>query len=330
MSNMSLDNIDRKLLSLLQVEFPLTAEPYADLGLRLGLNGDEVIHRIVQLKASGIIRQISPVLDARRLGYRVTLVAMRVPETRLDKAAQLIIEHPGVSHGYERDHHFNLWCTLAIPPTADLDTELKRMTSPIDVDTVFALPAIKLFKIGAFFAMDEDGQTTADTIAQPGGVLPQEVELSEADRLIINELQQDLPLVPRPFAAISSRLGIDVEDLLAHCRSLKQRGIMRRFGAAINHNRAGFKANAMTCWIVPPDKIDAAGQKLASLQEVSHCYERKTNTSWPYNLFAMIHGRTRETCQDIAGKVSHEMGLTDYVMLFSTREFKKVRVKYLV
>ena len=330
MPNLNLDNIDRKLIGLLQAEFPLTAEPYADTGLRLGIDGDEVIHRIAQLKESGIIRQISPVLDARRLGYRVTLVAMRVTEAQLDKAAQLIFEHPGVSHCYERDHHFNLWFTLAIPPDADIDTDLERMTSPISVDTVFALPAIKLFKIGAFFTMGGDGQILADNTTQPGGVLPQQVELSETDRLVINGLQQDLALVPRPFAAISSQLGIDLEDLLANCHSLKQRGIMRRFGAAINHNRAGFKANAMTCWIAPPDKIDVAGQKLASLREVSHCYERETNPFWPYNLFAMIHSRTREACRDIASKVSHEMGLTDYVLLFSTRELKKVRVKYLV
>ena len=330
MSNMNLDNIDRKLIGFLQAEFPLTAEPYADTGLHLGIDGDEVITRIGQLKASGIIRQISPVLDARRLGYRVTLAAMRVPEAQLDKTAQLIFEHPGVSHCYERDHPFNLWFTLAIPPGADIDTELERITGPIDADTAFALPAKKLFKIGAFFAIGEDDQTTAAYTTQPGGILPQEVELSEIDRLVINGLQQDLALVPRPFAAISSHLGMDLEDLLAHCRSIKQRGIMRRFGAAINHNGAGFKANAMTCWTVPPDKVDAAGLKLASLREVSHCYERETNSSWPYNVFAMIHGRTREACHDIASKVSREMGLADYVMLFSTREFKKVRVKYLV
>ena len=113
---MNLSSIDRKLLNLLQAEFPLSREPYTDLGLRLGIDRDEVIHRIEQLKAKGIIRQISPVLDARSLGYQTTLVAMRVAESQLDKAAQLIMEHPGVSHGYERNHHFNLWFTLAIPP----------------------------------------------------------------------------------------------------------------------------------------------------------------------------------------------------------------------
>ena len=327
---MNLDSIDRKLLNLVQVEFPLTKEPYTDLGVRLGIDGDEVIHRIEQLKIKGIIRQISPVLGARSLGYQITLVAMRVAENQLDKAERLIAEHTRISHGYERDHHFNLWFTLSIPPTTDIETELQQLTSPIDVEAIFALPAIKLFKIGAYFAMGEDSQSAADTVTERSGILPQKVELSQIDRLIINELQQDLPLIPRPFTVMSARLGMDVEEFLAQCQLLKRRGVMRRFGAAIDHKRAGFKANAMACWLAPPDVVDVVGRKLASLKEVSHCYERKTNPLWWYNLFAMIHGRTREACQEIANKVSSETGLMDYVLLFSTKEFKKVRVKYLV
>ncbi len=330
MSNTNLDSIERKLLSLVQVEFPLTREPYSELGLKLGIGSDEVIHRIEQLKAKGVIRQISPILDARRLGYQTTLVAMRVAETQLDKAEQLITEHPGVSHGYERDHQFNIWFTLAMPPTSDMETELKQLTSLIDVEAVFALPAVKVFKIGAYFDMYGDDQGTTGIVIQPDGVLPEKVELSQTDRSIINELQQDLPLVTMPFTAMAERLGMDEENFLAQCQSLLRRGIIRRFGAAVNHNRAGFKANAMASWIAPPDVVDVAGRKLALLQEVSHCYERKTNPLWQYNLFAMIHGRSREVCQEVADRVSHETGLMDYVLLYSTREFKKIRVKYLV
>ncbi len=327
---MHLDSIDKKLLNLVQVEFSLTREPYADLGAQLGIDGDEVIQRIEQLKAKGLIRQISPVLDARSLGYQTTLVAMRVAENQLDRAERLIGKHQGVSHGYEREHNFNLWFTLAVPPTADIEIELQQLTSPIGAEVVFALPAVKVFKLGAYFDMDGDGQTTAATAAQPGGVLPREVELSQIDRAVINELQQDLPLVPTPFAAMAVRLGMGVEHLLAQCQSLLERGIMRRFGASINHNRAGFKANAMACWVAPPDMVDVASRKLASLREVSHCYQRKTNPVWQFNLFAMIHSRTREACQEIVSKASHQTGLTDYVLLFTTKEFKKVRIKYLV
>ncbi len=260
---MLLDDIDRKLINLVQTEFPLKPSPYRELGLKLGINEDDVIWRIGQLKADNIIRQISPVLDARSLGYQTTLVAMRVTDNQLERAEQIIAEHPGVGHGYERDHHFNLWLTLAIPPGVDMESELKRLTGPVGAEAVFALPAVKVFKICAYFDMGGNGQVGTATLTQPSSTLPEKVELSQTDRLIINELQQDLPLIPHPFTEMSARLGIDVEDLLTHCQSLKQRGVMRRFGASINHRKTGFKANAMTCWVAPPEKVETAGLKLS-------------------------------------------------------------------
>jgi len=328
MVNIHLDNIDRQLVNLTQVDFPLTREPYKDLGLRLDISEDQVLRRIEQLRVKGIIRQISPVFDARALGYQTTLVAIRVPEGQMDKAERLINQHPRVSHGYERAHQFNIWFTLAFPNTSDAETEVRRLTSPMGAEAVLTLPAVKVFKIGAYFDMDGDTQSTAGTVAQPNSTLSQKAELSQTDKLIINAVQQDLPLVSEPFGAIAAQLNMDVEILAAECRSLQQRGIMRRFGAAVNHNMAGFKANAMACWIASPSEVDIIGQKLSSLREVSHCYERKPNSLWPYNLFAVIHGRQRKTCQEIAAGVSRETGMTDYVLLFSTKEFKKIRVRY--
>ena len=326
---MRLDSIDKKLLDLLQAKFPLTRKPYADLGLSLGITEDEVIRRIGELKTKGLVRQISPVLEARCLGYKTTLVAMRVSETQLAKAAELISKHPGVSHAYERDHHFNLWFTLAVPAAVEMEAELQRLAEPIKAEVVFALPAVRVFKLRAYFGSDGDDQPEADTeIAD--GTISQEVQLSPVDRRVINELQQDLLLISRPFAEMAARLGMDEEKFLVLCQSFLLRGIMRRFGASINHRRAGFAANAMTCWAVPAEKVEIIAKKLASLREVSHCYERKTNRLWRYNLFAMIHGHTREECQEIADKVSTKTGLTDYALLFSTKEFKKTRVKYLV
>ncbi len=326
---MNLSSIDRKLVDLLQAEFPLTKHPYADVGLGLGISEEEVIAHIKQLKAEGIIRQIGPVFDAGRLGYKTTLVAMRVAEKQMDKAAQIIIKHPGISHGYEREHYFNLWFTLAAPATGDVEAELPGLAELIEAEAFFALPAVRLFKLRAHFALGGDGQTEA-TGNHNVGVRKREAKLSSADRMVINELQQDLPLVSQPFARMSVRLGMDEDKFLSQCHSLMTRGIMRRFGAAVNHYKAGFTANAMTCWVVPPEKIEAVGQKLASQHQVSHCYERKTNPLWHYNLFAMIHTQAKEECQEIADKVSAETGLTDYIMLFSTTEFKKTRVKYLV
>ncbi len=311
----------------MQTDFPLIREPYADLGRQLGVDRDDVIHRIEQLKIRGIIRQISPVLDSRILGYQTTLVAMRVAKTKLGEAERLIGNHHGVSHGYERDHYFNLWFTLAIPPSADMTIELKRITSPIGADAAFSLPAVKVFKLKAYFNMGEDAQ---GIVAQPNDGLHPRLKFSPVDKRVINELQQDMPLTPMPFAAMAARLSMDMEYFLLQCQLLLQRGILRRFSAAINHRKAGFKANAMACWVASPAMVDTVGQRLASLQEVSHCYERKTNPLWPYNIFAMIHGHRKKSCNVIVDRLSYEYGLTDYVLLFSTKEFKKARTKYLV
>lgn len=325
---MQLDIRDRKLLNLIQTDFPLTREPFADLARQLGTSAEEVIQRIARLKEIGIIRLIGPVIDSRSLGFHTTLVAMKVADANLEKAEQVISSYPGISHGYEREYHFNVWFTLALPPASDVKMELRKLTKSTGAEITFSLPAIKVFKIGAYFDMDEDGQSGLET--NPEGVLPGQVELSSTDRLIINELQQDLALVPASFSTMAERTGMDVEQFLDGCWSLQQRGVIRRFSASINHRNAGFTANAMSCWVAALDKIKVAGQKMASLKDVSHCYERKTNQFWHYNLFAMIHGRSRELCQEIAERVSGETGLTNYALLYSTKEFKKTRIKYLV
>ena len=323
-------DLDTKLINLIQSSFPLTEKPYAELGRQLGIDEDEVILRIARLKAEGIIRQLGPVMDARRLDYRTTLVAMRVSETRLDSAEQLIAEHPGISHGYQRDHHFNVWFTMAVPATADIDAEVRQLTEPIGAEASFPLPAVRLFKIGTYFDMVGNNQETPGALKPPDGILPESVDLSKSDKLVINELQQDLPLVSAPFREMAARLGIDQMHLLSQCQSLLQRGVMRRFSASINHRKAGFNANAMTCWTAPADTVTAAGRELASMREVSHCYERKTNPLWPYNLFAMVHAHTREACENTVNDISRRIGLADPVLLFSTKELEKKRVKYLV
>lgn len=324
---MEKDSVNQRLLARLQNGFPLTAEPFAELGKKLAISQEEVIERIRRFKDEGIIRQISPVFDARRLGYQTTLVAMTVAEDRLEKAARIIQANPYISHGYEREHHYNLWFTLAMPDEEKIEAEMRKIGGAIPAGTIFQLPATRLYKIGAYFGKGigevSSGKTT-------GGRLPRAAGLSAGDRVVVNELHRDLPLRASPFAGMAASAGMDEGQFLARCRSLLERGIMRRYGAAVNHRKAGYTANGMACWAVPPGKTEIVGKHLASLREVSHCYERKTNPEWPYNLFAMIHGHTRDTCRDIVNKISAEYGLADFVILFSSRELKKVRIKYLV
>ncbi len=316
------------MLGLLQAEFPLTQEPYAELGAKMGASGDEILRQIGKLKENGIVRAIGPVINPARLGFKTTLIAMRVSGVEMDNAARIFNDHPMVSHAYEREHHFNLWFTLAFPENTDIGPEIERLSHQMKAEAAFPLPARRLFKLRVHFVNDKgtNESSTKDTV----GIKYSPAQLSVMDRKIINELQQDLPQTAHPFADMSARVNMSESEFLAGCRSLLMNGVMRRFGAAINHRRAGYIANGMTCWEAPPEKLDIAVGMLTAQSAVSHCYERETNPLWKYNLFAMIHGQTREECVEIADRVSAQTGLADYTVLFSTKEIKKTRISYQV
>jgi DNA-binding Lrp family transcriptional regulator len=147
--------------------------------------------------------------------------------------------------------------------------------------------------------------------------------LTGADRRIISLVSGDLPENPAPYAEIAARLGIPEKELLNRIEEFRHGGVLRRFGASLNHRRIGFEANAMAVWRVPEQKVEEMAKKLAARREVTHCYERESRPGWPYNLYAMLHARTREQCEKIAAKISGAVGMDDYNLLFTIREFKK-------
>lgn len=324
-----LDPVERSLINLMQTDFPLIEEPFAELGSRLGLNEPEVLDRVVQLREKKIIRILGPVFNSRALGYQSTLVAMRVPEERIESAAHIVTQHPGVGHNYQREHQYNLWFTLAIRGDADLSEALGEFDKQIQPEVMFELPALKLFKIRLFFDMEGNGNNSEDTISTEPQ--PVSVPLSQVERSVINQVQQQLPLIRRPFDALARNAGVNVDEFVSVCRSLQQRGIMRRFGASIEHQNAGFVANAMVCWEVPSSVVDEVGYKMAGFKEVTHCYERQTGPQWPrYNIFTMIHGNTVQQNDDTVARMLGETGIKEYETLSTVREFKKERVKYRV
>ncbi|NVM24454.1 MAG: Lrp/AsnC family transcriptional regulator [Desulfobacterales bacterium] len=150
----------------------------------------------------------------------------------------------------------------------------------------------------------------------------------DVERRIIRHLQGDLPLTTRPFAVLASEVGMSEEDLLERIRMLKKQGTLRRFGATLRHQLAGYKANAMVAWYVHEDNMEEIGHLMATFKEVSHCYERKVQGKWKYNLFTMIHGKSKKECQDIARRIAENTGIKDYVLLLSLKEFKKTSPRY--
>jgi DNA-binding Lrp family transcriptional regulator len=322
-----LAQIDRKLLNILQADFPLVEQPFQAAASRLGLEEAEVLERARKLKEEGVIRQISASCDASKLGYKTTLVALHITQPHLEKAAGVISKHPGVSHNYSRNHYFNLWFTLALPGSSDLDKEVQTLARRAKADDILILPALKVFKLDTTFDLTGDGLPGSQPSPQPR---VKDHQLSTQDRAIINQLQEELPLIERPFNGWATSLGIEVPAMLTHIQQLQQRGVVRRFGASLAHTAIGLAANAMICWQVPVLRVEEAGRQLASFYWVSHCYERQASPEWPFNLYTMVHQPTAEACREAAARMSLETGVNHYQMLFTVKEYKKTRVKYLV
>jgi DNA-binding Lrp family transcriptional regulator len=316
---------DRKLLNLVQKEVPLVGAPFAQIAAELGTTEDDVLTRLRRFRDDeGVIRQISAIFDTRKLGYTSTLVAMRVPKDRVDQAARIINAHPGVSHNYERDHEFNIWFTLAVPPGMELENHINRLHDLTGAEATRVLPTLKMFKIEVRLDMEE-GVSNADGPPPPKVELP---PLTDDDIRAIRALQVDIPLVPRPFAAEAETVGMTEDELLSYAHKFAADGRMRRCAAILRHRRAGFLANGMGVWKMPEDKAAELGYRIASFPQVTHCYERPVYEDWPYRVFSMVHARTEDKVREVIRNISSETGLDEYDILFSTREFKKTRVPY--
>ncbi len=320
------DAINRRLLNLIQKGFPLVVRPFAAIGEQLGISEEDALARARQLKEAGIIRQISAIFDSRRLGYSSTLVAMDITEEHVDESANHISDHPGVSHNYKRNHSFNLWFTLTLPPGADLEAEVAQLSVGAEARRTRILPALRVFKIGVELDL-EQGANVAER--RPPSEQPPR-SFTEEDLNYVRVLQQDLPLEPTPFQGWAESLGVRQRRMFAKAKDFEASGVMRRFAAVIRHQKAGFVANGMICWRIPEEQLPDLGYRLASYPQVSHCFQRPVFPDWPYNIYSMVHARSRQQCEDIARRMSEDTRISDYAMLYSSKEYKKERVRYYV
>jgi DNA-binding Lrp family transcriptional regulator len=306
----------------------LVQRPFLEISKRHGIPEGEVIRKISRLKQLGLIRQINAIFDTRRLGYKSALIAFSVKGDKLEDVAAQVNRHPGVSHNYERNHEYNMWFTLAVPPQDNIKTVLGKMAAFDGVVKYRLLPTLKLYKIGVKLDMvnnDVEKPQPTDTVRE---LNPTKIVLTEQDKDFIRELQKDLELVPEPFEKSAKQLGISLVQLFSKAKQYERDGVMRRFAAILRHRDAGFSANGMVVWKVPREIVDEVGFKIASFPQVSHCYKRPVYDDWPYNLFSMIHARSVQAAEGMASQISKTVKIRDYRILFSSREFKKERVRY--
>lgn len=326
----TLDELDKSILNKAQAEFPLVPRPYAAIAEAVGCSEDEVLKRFAVLKQKGIIRQTSAIFDTRALGYKSTLVAMKFDPAQLDAGAEVINQHPGVSHNYKREHLYNLWFTLAVPREGNLKRVIDKLHADAGAQDTIILPTLRLYKIGVNFDMKAAVDLSKGGELRVSDQLGDFRAVTERDKAGIRVTQEDLPIVAEPFKAWAEQLGWSVDEIFAWLEDFKARKFYRRFAAILRHRAAGFADNAMAVWIVPEEKSDELGFQMAAYKAVTHCYKRPVFESWPYNVFTMIHGRSKEDCEQVVQAIQADTGLETYKMLYSTREYKKERVKYFV
>ena len=326
----SLGESDKELLNEIQWTFPLVTRPFDTIAKKFDTTPEIIKEKLNNLKEIGVLRQLSAIFDTRKLGYTSSLVAMEIEHDKLDYVASQINRHPGVSHNYERDHQFNLWFTLAVPPGADLNSELEKFNVLKGIKKVRMLPTLQLFKIGVKLDMVDDKKHEVAPTEEKKEIKNIKFEPTEEDKDFIRELQKDMEIIDEPFVNAAKNLGITEDELFSKMKHYESMGVLRRFAAILRHRQVGFTANGMIVWKVPEDRITSVGETLGSFPQVSHCYERPTYDDWPYNVFSMIHCKTHDEAYDVAKTIQNQIDVNEYKILFSSREFKKTRVEYFV
>ena len=333
-----MDDLDKRILSVIQTDFPVTPRPFDDLAARLDADADDIAARVSRMRSSGAIRRLGAVFDSRRLGYFSTLVAARIPARRLDEVAATVTQLHGVTHNYRREHAYNLWFTLTGPSEPRVEEILADLRARTGIDAFFSLPALAVYKIRVNFDMlgknGDSPRLSSHPVTGDGGLTEgQTVSVplfSSEQKHLVRLLQESLPETRSPFNDVAAKLGWPVERVIDQVTAWREAGVVRRFGAVVRHQRLGYSANGMSVYNVSEDRIDAIGYRLAERPEISHCYHRPALEDFPYTLFGMIHGHDETAVRALAADLAAQHDIDDHDVLFSTTEYKKVSMKYFI
>lgn len=294
--NTSLSPRDRMLLTTLQDAFPITHDPYAQLATTCGISGAEILTKITQWKTMRLVRRLAATVDTNAMGFTGALVALCVDTTSIDEASAVIAAHPGVSHCYLRDHHYNIWLTITVPPGFEMQAHIEELCRRSKATHHLILPSLKNYKRNVTFDFVNLKGAHAQKASAPSCT---PVALTHQDIRMLTELNQGLPLTRHPFAALARTLGRDEEGVLASIEHLTSCGIITTIRFALNHTALGMAANSMVVWNIEDDKKDDIGKLFAHKDCISHCYERVRHAAFPYSLYTMIHAPDKPRLDDL-------------------------------
>jgi DNA-binding Lrp family transcriptional regulator len=312
--------LEYALLNKWQRDFPVVARPFAEIGSKVGADEAAVIATLSRLQARGAISRVGAVFAPRRVGAS-TLAALAAPAERIEDIAEIVSMRPEINHNYQREHRYNLWFVATAADQPALDAVL----AGIETDTgcaVIALPLEREFHIDLGFDL-QSGHKSAPAAEVAVARTPDAEE-----RRLIAALQPGLELLPRPFRHLGDMVYMDEDEVLARITGWLDEGLVKRFGVVVRHHELGYRANAMVVFDLPDAEVDAIGARLAAEPGVTLCYRRRrSRPDWPYNLYCMVHGRSRAEAGPVIDRLARLAGRPANA-LFSTRRFKQCGARY--
>lgn len=326
---MNVDALEARLLNDFQREFPLTARPYAALAEVCDSSEALVLSGLRRLCARGAVSRVGPVFGVNRVGAS-TLAAMAIPPAELERVAEQVNAFPEVNHNYAREHRFNLWFVANAPSREALKAALDGIAEATGY-AVMDLPMVRDHHIDLGFRMPLNGERMDSALRKPRRQIAGRCLKPGQHDALIAAIQSGLPLTARPYAAVARHIGVDEDEVLDGIAALQADGTIRRLGVVVRHHELGYRANAMVVWNVPDDEVDALGDRLGTQPRVTLSYQRpRRPPEWPYNLFTMIHGRSRDEVLVEVDRLVATLGLAHipHEPLFSTRRFKQRGARY--
>ncbi|HOW76452.1 MAG TPA: Lrp/AsnC family transcriptional regulator [Candidatus Competibacteraceae bacterium] len=329
-----MNELSRRLIDEWQGGFPLCERPFAVVAERLSASEDAVLEILRELLADGTLTRFGPLYQIERLGGAFSLAALQAPEADFERITAIVNGFPEVAHNYRRNHAFNMWFVLATETPAGMNDTVERIAAATGLP-VLNFPKEHEYFIEARFTVGagrvEGSAPPAEHPSPPAPLPPGERGVSvQALRPVILATQAGLPLTPQPYHAIAAQLDSNVETVIAGLQALLDAGAIRRIGVVPNHYRIGYAANGMTVWDVADAKVDELGERVGALEFVTHCYRRPRHLpDWPYNLFAMAHGASRDEVAAKADRIAEILGDACRArdILYSTRILKKTGLR---
>jgi DNA-binding Lrp family transcriptional regulator len=351
-----LDEIDRAIINAFQGGFPVCEQPFEEAARALSargveLSGEELLTRVERLDEEGVLTRFGALVNAQAIGGTATLVAMHAPEDRFDEVVEIVNAHREVAHNYEREHpHLNMWFVLSVAEREarraseqangeTVSSRVEEVLSAIEEETgekTYNLPKKQEFRVEAKFLLDgpiPDGDVDLSALGpavEPSG----RDSITPNERDLVLAIQGGFPIVADPYKEIARDLDTDAEWIRETIKRFNSEGKIRRVGIIPNHYSLGYTENGMTVWNVPDELVTEVGPAVASLPFVTHCYERPRHEGvWPYNVFAMTHGRSEAESEKRIEQVRERMDEfwdvddEEWDTLFSTQILKKTGIR---